>query len=73
LLLLPPYPRQVLWDDLEMVEHGCLFWPDFWARSERKDLLYDMVGLEYKPALVRSQGCGSAGVKGVVCWGWHTL
>lgn len=45
-----------------MVEHGCLFWPDFWARSKHKDLLYDMVGLEYKPALVRAGlGGGSSG------------
>ena len=60
---IPLINPEVLFEDPEMVEHGSLFWPDFWARVDHKDVLYDMVGLEYQQALVSegSRGCSLLG------------
>ena len=45
-----------LFDEPDYVATGGLFWPDFWAVVEKKDLVFDMVGLDYEKASVRSLG-----------------
>ena len=41
-----------LFDDPDYKAFGNLFWPDFWAVVEKKDLVFDMVGLDYDKAMV---------------------
>lgn len=60
----PPAPADParLFDDPDYRAYGNLFWPDFWAVAEKRDIVFDMVGLEYAPAQVgRSRGVGGQG------------
>lgn len=52
----PPDPA-ALFDEPDYIRYGNLFWPDFWAVVEKKDLVFDMVGLDYDKAAVRVGNC----------------
>lgn len=53
---IPLQDPAMLFDNHDYQHYGNLFWPDFWTTHDKKDILYDMVGLDYEPALV-SLGC----------------
>jgi hypothetical protein len=52
-----PHNHAELWEDAGFRAQGNLFWPDFWSsaassslEAEHEEIVYDMVGLEYKQA-----------------------
>ncbi|GBF90371.1 hypothetical protein Rsub_02477 [Raphidocelis subcapitata] len=47
----PLVDPSVFFDDPDYVATGSLFWPDYWRPSEKRDIAFDTVGLEYEPAM----------------------
>ncbi len=52
----PPNPPKkdpaTFFEDPDYRAYGNLFWPDFWAVVDKKDLVFDIVGLDYEKATV---------------------
>lgn len=67
-LPLKPQDPAVFFEDLDYRATGNLFWPDFWAVVDKKDIVFDIVGLDYEKAAVRiARACGRACVVCVLC------